>query len=210
MKEPRTILESQVENLIAELRRYESDQIDRILHRAYERAADIRKRARRRARETVGGAVREARRRREHEAQRLAARVANEARQRRQARDRERLREGWNRLPQALEARWGDAEARIEWCRMALAEAALLLAESEWTIEHAAGLTDADREALARDFGGDRTLRWQASGTLTSGLRIGTPRATLDASGEALLADEQAIAAELLAEMERETEEIGS
>jgi len=115
------------------------------------------------------------------------------------------LGEAWPRLTAELEARWADRDSRRDWCRMLVVDAAGRLGRSNWTIEHAPGLSEEDRawlgELLARCDHSEAAL--VADAGLGAGLRIREQSACLDGSIDGLLRNRRAIEGRLLAAWER-------
>jgi hypothetical protein len=195
-----TLLERQVDALLARVReaaaraRWDleadtSTQVEAILDAA-----------RREARTVVHAAAREKRERvAEHCRQ---ARAAAETRDRSGAfaADAELCRRARLALPDALERRWQDADARREWCRAAVALAARRLAARDWTIVAATGLDARERDDLVR-LAGERgaTLTWSGEAPPRAGLRLAARDVTIDATPDGLLADATDVEARVLA-----------
>lgn len=109
----------------------------------------------------------------------------------------------WQRLPAALQARWGDAAARRAWVDAALATARRVLAVGDWRIVHAPGWPeDEQRQCAARlaEAAGAR-LEFVEQAELAAGLRIVAGPNVVDATLAGLTADRDEIGAGLLGEM---------
>ncbi len=107
---------------------------------------------------------------------------------------------GWQRLPQALRARWCDDAARRQWVQAALAAARRALPPGAWRIAHAAGWPEAERAALAaqlqRELGSAPSFTLDAA--LGAGLRVAANGNVVDATLAGLTAERDEIGARLL------------
>jgi hypothetical protein len=179
------------------------------------RCATILEQAQGQARERVRNAFREARRRvaRAISGERLRARsllASHEARLETQDRQRYQdsvqhlLARARHRLDAALLARWTQADSRRQWLEHLLDQARQRLPVTTWVIEHPADwdTTELDpwQDAIRTLSGSVPQLRVDSA--LRAGVRIQAGGACLDGSLEGLLADEQAIQAQLLARLE--------
>ncbi len=202
-----TVLEAQTSALLRRLAREQEIRTRRLREDAEEQSRDIVRRARGEARGRVNQAVAETRR--EHETAIARRRAAIDTRQRRarQGTLRRLLDEAWQNLPQALQARWDDPSARQAWCESACVQARQNLLQTEdvvvtvdarWRDELAPLVT----RCLPPAAGG--RLRVEPVEGAGPGLCIRGGRACLDATVPGLIAARGRIAAELLAEIERE------
>ncbi len=203
MSPPESILETQTAALLRRLAREEETRVRRLRTEADEQARDILKRARAEARTRVHQAIGEARR--EADTALASRRAALDTRRRRaqQATLRLVLDQAWQRLPDALRARWLDPEAREQWCRAACQQAVRVLRDTT-RVRIEVGSDDApavtpqvlqELEAL-----GIAAAVVEPVATLGPGLRIRGGDACLDATLPGLLAARDRVAAELLAE----------
>lgn len=109
----------------------------------------------------------------------------------------------WQRLPQALQARWADGAARQQWVDAAVAEARRVLAPGGWRFVHASGWPADERQAVAARLQAEcgTTAACAEHAALGAGLRIVADGNVVDATLGGLLADRAAIGAGLLAEL---------
>lgn len=107
----------------------------------------------------------------------------------------------WPRLHESLAARWRDARERRSWVQGVLDQARRLLPKGVWTLRHAPGWPEPERQALARALTEElgSTPRLVADGAVSAGLRIEASGAVLDGTLEGLLKDRARIEARLLA-----------
>jgi hypothetical protein len=111
---------------------------------------------------------------------------------------------GWEALPGALRARWQDPAARRLWVDRTVQAARQSLRPGLWRVVHAAGLHEAEQQALAAQL-------QQALGTapelkmdpaLEAGLRIAADGNVIDATQAGLLSDRAAVGSGLLGSLE--------
>ena len=107
----------------------------------------------------------------------------------------------WPRLETALVAHWQDTGGRATWVRVVLGQARRRLPRGLWTLRHALGWPEAERQALGSELAGELGAepRFVADGSLAAGLAIAAEGAVLDGSLEGLLKDRARIEARLLA-----------
>lgn len=200
-----SVLEAQTTALLRRLAREQEARTRRIRDEAEAQAADVVRRARSEARSRVRQAVLETRRADETTLARRRAALDTQARRSQQAILRELLDRAWQALPDALLSRWQDQASRKRWCAAACAAARRSLRhmdrlqvelDPQWVPELGA--------ALVQSFTGDSTVNVVAIDALGAGLRIRAGDACLDATVAGLLAARERIAAELLAEFERQ------
>jgi len=203
MSPPESILETQTAALLRRLAREEETRVRRLRTEADEQARDILRRARAEARTRVHQAIVEARR--EADAALASRRAALDTRRRRaqQATLRQVLDQAWQRLPDALHARWLDPESREQWCRAACQQAVRVLRDTT-QVRVEVGSDDAPGLAtlVARQLEtlGIAGAVVEPVAALGPGLRIRGGDACLDATLPGLLAARDRVAAELLAE----------
>ncbi|MDE2003140.1 MAG: hypothetical protein KGJ99_06830 [Betaproteobacteria bacterium] len=128
-------------------------------------------------------------RRRLHEQQRSAALLAL----------------AWQRLPEALRARWRDAGPRRLWVDAAVAEARRVLPHGQWRVIHATDWPAGEQQAfvvrLAIDSGVSPGL--SADSGIDAGLRIVAGGNVVDATLAGLVVDRDEIGARLLRQLEQ-------
>lgn len=174
-----------------------------ILAQARERAAQQRAQAAARARARMRAAFAEERAR---VAERLAAaraRLATQQRLRRQSRASELLALGWQALPAALASRWRDPAARQQWVASVVERGLALLPRGQWLLAHAPQWPDDERRAVAQRLAvAGIDAQFAPDAAISAGLKIASGGNLLDASGEGLLADRDAVGASLLRAIE--------
>jgi hypothetical protein len=109
----------------------------------------------------------------------------------------------WTEIPDALEARWSNAEHRQAWVEAAFRQADLLLGASpSWRVEHGEGWLPEQRNELER-FAAKRTahtIEWTSEPAVKAGVRIRCQGVCLDATAPGLLANRADIESSFLAE----------
>ncbi|MCL4801621.1 MAG: hypothetical protein KJ025_18660 [Burkholderiales bacterium] len=175
-------------------------QVDAILGEADERARAILREAHERARRAVRTAFLEARVRTEERMVTLQARVATARRLHDQQRAAEILAAEWDSLPAALAQRWRDPAARRRWAEHAARGALGRLPREGWRIAHPADWPEEERAALAAALAADLASppAFVADASIKAGVRIGGGHNVVDATLDGLLADRDAIGAQLL------------
>jgi hypothetical protein len=202
MKETDSIVRMQVDALMELLEQSRSAQCQQARESAELQATELRRHARRVARERVSKAAHEERARLEREVRMVEAEIETEQRRRARRRDTLLIETGHKLLAEALAARWKDRAGRAEWAETAVREAGDVLLGRAWVLEHPAGWADDERDralALARERCGAEVDAKPADG-LEAGLHIRSGGALVDMSIPGLLANERSIEGELLAE----------
>ena len=200
-----TLLEAQTTALLRRLAREQETRTRRLRDEAEAQARDILRRARSEARLRVRQAVVESRREDENAIARRRAAIDTRARRARQQTLRQLLDEAWARLPVALAARWDDLGAREEWVRAACRQAvASLLHLDQVHVEAEPAALQSIEPAARAALLGVAAIDFVAVDGLGPGLRIRSADACLDATVPGLLAARDRVAAELLAEFERQ------
>jgi len=103
-------------------------------------------------------------------------------------------------LREALDARWRDPQRRRKWADAVARICADRLPPSAWVVEHPADWSALEQRQFAASFGTAATVSFQAA-DFAAGLRINADRALLDATPQGLIADANAIAAQLMDEI---------
>jgi hypothetical protein len=208
MKETDGIVRTQVDALMALLEQSRNALCSEVQEKAALEATEIRRRARRLARDRVSKAAHEERQRLEHEVRMVEAEIETQHRRRARQRDMALIEAGRKALAEALAARWGEPAQRRAWAEAALAEAAEVLLRRTWTLEHPADWAAEERDHAighAREHHG-ATVEAAPVDALDNGLRIRSEGALVDMSIPGLLANERTIEGELLAEFNRAAE----
>jgi hypothetical protein len=106
---------------------------------------------------------------------------------------------GWKRLPGALAARWGDAEARRAWIDAALDAALAVLPAGTWELSGPPSWAAAERSsAVARLAARAIDAAATTDESIRAGIRVRSGKAVLDATLAGLLADRLLIEGRLL------------
>ena len=161
--------------------------------------------ARQEARANVREAIVRERKHAELALRQAQAGAALELRQQEQRTARALLLDMWAAIGGVFEARWADAACRKSWLEEAVRQARGLLSDQRWRIEHGAGWSQAERDALAALAAGGavdaapRTVELVCDPAIHAGIRIRTPGACLDATVAGLLASRTQIESEFLA-----------
>jgi len=115
------------------------------------------------------------------------------------------LAQAWQKLPEALLARWRAAESRRQWVAHVVVQARSLLARDRWSIEYAPDWPDAEREELVGHFVGNPSVAptFHPVVAIRAGLRISGSGTVVDGTLDELLRDHTANAARLLAGLEQ-------
>jgi hypothetical protein len=203
MTEPGTILEAQVQSMLEYLRRYEVEQIKLRLDHGHRVAAEILRNARKRARQHMHNRIQRERRRMREAERGAEARLATRKRLATHAELNTLIDTAWQLLPQALESRWINADARRQWCDMLLRQTLRSLPGPAILVEHPRDWDGRERRAflenIQREFGQKPVAR--ADSALLAGLRIHSDNAWLDGSVSGLLAQRTRVETQLLVEL---------
>jgi F0F1-type ATP synthase membrane subunit b/b' len=208
MNESDSIVRKQADALKQLLEQSRNAHCRTVHDQAEAQAAEIRKRARRAARDRVSKAAHEERARLERELRLVEAEIETERRRRGRLRDSALIEAGRAALASALAKRWGDPAERAEWAEAAVIEAGEVLLGRAWVLEHPASWAADEREqalAFARERCGVE-IEAQADEALAAGLRVRTDGASVDMSVAGLLANERSLEGALLAEFNRVAE----
>jgi hypothetical protein len=199
------LVQTQAEAL---LRRVARDGATRVLaerRAGEERVRELLAEARREARARVQAAIAEERRLHDRALAERRAALDTESRRR----DHELLgtlvAQAWQRLPDALAARWNDPAGRREWCLAAGAQASESLpAEPGLVVEVDAGADAAQRSVISESLrlAGLVALRLEGVPGLGAGLRLRAGAARVDATVAGLLCVREQVEAALLIEIE--------
>ncbi|HEX9207440.1 MAG TPA: hypothetical protein VF851_04330 [Steroidobacteraceae bacterium] len=200
-----SLLEAQTTALLRRLAREEETRTRRLRDEAEAQARDILRRARTEARTRVHQAVAESRREDETAIARRRAAIDTRARRSRQQTLRQLLDAAWEQLPVALAARWQVGAARDDWVRAACRQALRsLLHLDQVQVEADPAVLHAIEPVARAGLPGVARIEFVGVAGLGAGLRIRSADACLDATVPGLLAARDRVAAELLAEFERQ------
>ena len=200
-------LEEQTRSLIALVEADRERQCDAIRGEALARASALRRQAQAEARARMREAF-------EEERARMAAAVgAAQAhlQTRRRLNDQQRAAQvlslAADRLPAELARRWGDPAARAAWVARVAAAARAALQAGDWRFVHAPGWSAAERDAFMRSAISGAGVRavFEEDASLQVGLKVAAGGNVVDGTLGGLLADRDAIGAQLLHLLEGES-----
>jgi hypothetical protein len=187
--------------MIEEIGRKVAQSRGEILAAAAREAAEIRQRARAKARRQLRRAIDEMRASERQRVAQVQAELATQRSRRASEQSLAALAQAWPLLGEAIRRRWADAPSRAQWLQAQLGQARARLHPGPWRVAHPAAWGEADitalRAALARHGIGETSL--QADPAVAEGLVIEAAGARLDSMPQALLADRAAVEAALLA-----------
>jgi vacuolar-type H+-ATPase subunit E/Vma4 len=198
---PPSALDAQVDALMQRVASSTAQRCASLRAEADSQALEILKSARSDALARVREAIAQERARLDQGVRRAQAQADLEARQQAQQRLEELLAQMWQALPGLLEARWRDPVQRRGWIEAAFDQAAALLPDRPWRIEHGAGWSateHAELETLARSKGASR-VEWAADPAIRAGLKVRAQGACLAATVDGLLARRADIESSFLA-----------
>jgi hypothetical protein len=212
MNESDSIVRTQADALKQLLEQSRNAHCRTVHDQAEAQAAEIRKRARRAARERVSKAAHEERARLERELRLVEAEIETEHRRRGRLRDSALIEAGRAALAEALAKRWEHRAEREQWAEAAVLEAGQVLLGRNWVLEHPVSWA-ADEREQALGFARARLgveIEAQADASLEAGLRVRTDGASVDMSVAGLLANERSLEGALLAEFNRVAEGVNT
>lgn len=205
MNAPRSVVEAQVETLLALVEQHRAARCGELLAQAEARRHALLAEAYAEARVRMREAILTERRRGQDKLDATRAQLATRARQQQHQTALLLLQQGWELLGQAMLQRWKTAPQRRQWISTLLHQALQRLPRCGWVIEHPPGWDTTEcaalQDALRDHCGGMPQLR--ADEQIDAGLRIRAAGACLDGTLEGLLADRAAIEAQLLAQLHR-------
>ncbi len=201
MSEPGAIVDAQLRHLLEVVKQHRDERCAEILQQAAEQAGQVITQAHQEARSRMQQAVADARGTLHRQLVSAEARRQTQRRQRRHQADKAQLDDAWPQLRDALARRWQEPANRRHWVDALLAQAAAVLVDPHWLIEHPCDWPTQERaavEAQLREQCSEEP-RFAAQPDITAGLRISASGACVDGSVEGLLRERAAIEAELLA-----------
>ncbi len=205
MSELHSVLEAQVETLLALVEKHRAESCALLLAQAEERRHALLAAAHGEERKRMHQAIETERLRGKEKLDATRAQLQTRARQQQHRTALLLLQHGWELLGQAVLQRWKLAPQRRQWVSSLMHQAMELLPRCAWVIEHPAGWDPAEcaefKEPIHAHCGS--VPRLLANDQLHAGLRICADGACLDGTLEGLLADREAIEAQLLAQLHR-------
>ena len=198
---PGSILEAQVQRLLAIVEDYRQSQSESLLEQARQDARAILRQARQEARHRLREAIQDTRRHIQEGLSAARAKQHTAMMQQRHRVDLDFLECGWGLLAEKLQARWDAPGSRWAWIVRIRADAMRTVPGRDWLIEHPDGWTEAEQARFRAELndGSDRQVQFRCRDDLSAGLRIVTEGAVVDGSLQGLLADRPSIEALLLA-----------
>ncbi|PKM45877.1 MAG: hypothetical protein CVV05_06380 [Gammaproteobacteria bacterium HGW-Gammaproteobacteria-1] len=205
MSEVHSVLDAQVETLLELVERHRSERCTQLLEQAQERRHTLLAQTYGEARTRMHEAIVTERRRGNEKLDATRAQLQTRARQQQHRTALLLLQQGWELLGQSVLQRWKTAAQRRLWVCNLLHQALQRLPRCAWVIEHPPGWDSAEcseqLEVIRRHCGVEPQLR--TDDQLHAGLRVCADGACLDGTLEGLLADRDAIEAQLLAQLHR-------
>jgi hypothetical protein len=201
MSESGPVVSAQLKHLLAVVEQRRSERCRAVMDQAHEQAREMVKQAYRDARQRMHRELGEIRQKRRQQMVSVVARRQTRKRQRRQQADEELLATTWLNLHAALQHRWRDSLMRERWVEDLVNQAASVLVDRHWVIEHPFDWPAQERSALQLRLQKQLAYapQFEASSTITAGLRICAGGACVDGSTDGLLRERLAIEAVLLA-----------
>jgi hypothetical protein len=201
MSESGPVVSAQLKYLLAVVEQRRSERCREIMDKAHEQAREVVKQGYRDARQRMHRELGDIRQKRRQQMVSVVAQRQTRKRQRRQQADEELLTTTWLDLHEALLRRWRDSAMRRRWIEDLVNQAASVLVDRHWVIEHPFDWPAQERSALQLRL--QKRLahapHFEASSTIAAGLRICAGGACVDGSADGLLRERLAIEAVLLA-----------
>lgn len=203
MSEPGGVLDAQVQTLLTLVAQHRDTRCARLAAEAQEQRNAILHQAHHDARGRMRETIRSERLRTREKLEATAAQLQTRERQQQHKTALLMLHRGWEMLGDVVLHRWKTPPQRHEWICALINLALERLPPRPWVIEHPPGWDPDEcaelRAAMEQHCGAAPQLR--ADGQLHAGLRICADGACLDGTVEGLLADREAIEAQLLAQL---------
>ena len=201
MSESGPVVGAQLKHLLAVVEQRRSERCQQVLDKAHEQARQLIKQAYHDERRRMHRELADIRQKRRQQMVSLAAQRQTKRRQRRQQADEEMLTTSWLNLYEALLHCWQDASMRRRWLDDLVDQAASVLVDRHWLIEHPFDWPAQERSALQLRLGKQlgHTPHFEVKSTIAAGLRICAGGACVDGSVDGLLRERLAIEAVLLA-----------
>jgi len=201
MSESAPVVGAQLKHLLSVVEQRRSERCKKVLDEAQEQARQLIKQAHRDAQQRMHLELNEIRQKRRQQLVSAVARRQTRKRQRRQQADEELLTGSWLDLREALLQRWGDARMRLHWVEELVAQAASVLVDGHWVIEHPVDWPTQERSALQLRLQKqlDHTPHFRVKAAIGAGLCICAGGACVDGSVDGLLRERSAIEAVRLA-----------
>jgi hypothetical protein len=201
MSESGPVVGAQLKHLLAVVEQRRGERCQQVLDKAHEQARQLIKQAYRDERQRMRRELGDIRQKRRQQMVSLAAQHQTRKRQRRQQADEELLTTSWLNLYEALLHRWQDSSMRRRWVDDLVDQAASVLVDSHWLIEHPFDWPAQERTALQLRLEKQlaHTPHFEVKSTIAAGLCICAGGACVDGSVDGLLRERLGIEAILLA-----------
>jgi hypothetical protein len=201
MSESGPVVGAQMKHLLTVVEQRRSERCKDVLDKAHEQAQQLIKQAYRDERQRMHRELGETRQQLHQQMVSVVARRQTGKRQRRQRADEELLTTTWLNLHEALLHRWRDSVMRQQWVDGLVEQAAAVLVDRHWLIEHPFDWPAQERSALQLRLQKQlaHTPHFEVKSTIAAGLRICADGACVDGSADGLLRERLAIEAVLLA-----------
>lgn len=201
MSETGPVVSAQLNHLLDVVEQRRSERCRGVMDKAHAQAGEMVKQAYRDARQRMQRELDDIRQKLRQQMVSVVARRQTRKRQRRQQADEELLTTSWLNLHEALLYRWRDSAMRQTWVEDLVNQAASVLVDSHWVIEHPFDWPVQERSALQIRL--EKQLahapHFEGRSTIAAGLCICAGGACVDGSADALLRERLAIEAVLLA-----------
>lgn len=197
---PENIVSAQLEHLLAQLEIHRTTRCEEILAQARSEAREEIGQAWAQGRARLHRSVLDTRQQARLQLTSATAQRQTRERRLRQQQDQALLERAWQPLRDALQQRWQDALTRGQWIDRLLSQAATVLVDTNWQIEHPQAWPATERNAVeARmvELHGYVPV-FNAQAAITAGLRISTGETRVDGTIDGLLADRTRIESILL------------
>lgn len=201
MSESGPVVGAQLKHLLAVVEQRRSERCRAVLDKAHEQALQVVKQTYRDERQRMHRELGEIRQKRRQQMVSVVARRQTRKRQHRQQADEALLTTTWQDLREALLHRWRDPMMRRRWVEDLVNQAASVLLDRHWVVEHPVDWPAQERSALQRRLEKQlaHTPHFEIKSTIAAGLCICAGGACVDGSADGLLRERLDIEAVLLA-----------
>ena len=200
MSIPDSIIKAQLDHLIEVVNSHRDKRCTEIRDEAHRQAREIVRQAYRDGRQRLHGNIQDSRRQLRRSIDSARAKQHTAERLHQQQVDCQFLESAWEQLHDTLAMRWQPADSRQLWLDMIFHQAAEVLLEKSWLVEHPADWAQEEKSRLANqvhEFTGQQP-EMQSCEDIAAGIRISADGACVDGSSTGLLADRLRIESELL------------
>lgn len=203
MTDPSSVIDAQVRHLLDVVERHRTRDCAKIQRQADKQAHALIEQAHKDARARAHDDFNRTREQSRRQLISAQARLKTKRRLARQQSDEAVLQAGWNRLQEALERRWQQAETRQVWVDMLVSKAEQTLLAKRWRVEYPADWPDDEIMSLQKRL--QETLGhkpdMQPDTGVRAGLRLCAEGTCVDGTSSGLLHDRSRIEAMMLASL---------